>query len=68
MPKFKDPRIQEAYLKARQMHDTLFYEESGRGMAYRKGWHGRPYGVNWTSWCVYAAGRDNRAEREKSDD
>tara|TARA_Y100000310_G_scaffold341743_1_gene441881 strand:+ start:1939 stop:2160 length:222 start_codon:yes stop_codon:yes gene_type:complete len=57
---FKDPRAAQAYSAARDMHDTLSREGSGRGMAYRRGWNGHSYSRSWASWPVYAAGRDNR--------
>lgn len=57
---FKDKKKQEAYTKALHMHEILIKEQSGRGLAYRKGWQGHPYDVSWCSYPVYAAGRDNR--------
>ena len=58
--RFKDARQQAAYEKALTMHNILVREGSGRGMAYRRGFDGLPYCRSWSSYPVYAAGRETR--------
>ncbi|MCP1674352.1 hypothetical protein J2T57_001454 [Natronocella acetinitrilica] len=58
--RFKSERARQAYLIARDMHEILIREASGRGMAYRRGWLGQPYDRSWVSYPVYLAGKDNR--------
>lgn len=67
MTRFRDPQRHAAYEAALLMHDTLMVEQSGRGGAYRRGWEGASWPVQWTSYPVYAAGRDNRAALKSED-
>ena len=57
--RFANPERALEYAKARGNHETLMWESSERGQAYRRGWNHAGYTV-----CpYYCAGQDNRIER-----